>query len=83
MTCLRPYLPTSLPPCFNCLLPPPARPPTRPSSRLRRLSPRCSGKGEGLVVTPFAAGHLLGGAVWRIRTRGGEEVGYAPDVNHR
>lgn len=34
------------------------------------------------MVTPFAAGHLLGGAVWRIR-RNGEDYVYAVDCNHR
>lgn len=34
------------------------------------------------MVTPFAAGHLLGGAVWRVR-RNGEDYVYAVDYNHR
>ena len=42
----------------------------------------CSGKGVGILITPFAAGHLLGGAVWRIR-KTGEDFVYAPDYNHR
>jgi Cft2 family RNA processing exonuclease len=37
---------------------------------------------DGVRVTPFAAGHTLGGAVWRIDV-GGEEVVYAVDTNHR
>ncbi|PSC73960.1 cleavage and polyadenylation specificity factor subunit 2 [Micractinium conductrix] len=41
-----------------------------------------SGKGVGITLTPFAAGHLLGGAVWRIRW-GGEDFVYAVDYNHR
>lgn len=41
-----------------------------------------SGKGAGIMVTPFAAGHLLGGAVWRVR-RNGEDYVYAVDYNHR
>lgn len=41
-----------------------------------------SGKGAGILITPFAAGHLLGGAVWRIR-KNGEDYVYAPDYNHR
>lgn len=36
----------------------------------------------GVWVTPFAAGHMLGGAVWRVEV-GGEEVVYAVDTNHR
>eukprot|EP01018_Ginkgo_biloba_P031557 Gb_40957 [translate_table: standard] len=41
-----------------------------------------SGKGEGIVITPYAAGHLLGGTVWKI-TKDGEDVIYAVDFNHR
>lgn len=40
------------------------------------------GKGEGIVIAPHAAGHLLGGTVWRI-TKDGEDVIYAVDFNHR
>ncbi|KAI8462590.1 MAG: beta-lactamase-like protein [Monoraphidium minutum] len=36
----------------------------------------------GVVVTPYAAGHLVGGCVWRVEVAG-EEVVYAPDTNHR
>ena len=32
---------------------------------------------------PFAAGHLVGGCVWRITTPSGETVVYAPDFNNR
>ncbi|CAI9092242.1 OLC1v1027434C1 [Oldenlandia corymbosa var. corymbosa] len=41
-----------------------------------------SGKGEGIVIAPYVAGHLLGGAVWKI-TKDGEDVIYAVDFNHR
>lgn len=41
-----------------------------------------SGKGEGIVVTPHVAGHLLGGTVWKI-TKDGEDVIYAVDYNRR
>ncbi|KAJ8748317.1 hypothetical protein K2173_001736 [Erythroxylum novogranatense] len=41
-----------------------------------------SGKGEGIVVAPHVAGHLLGGTVWKI-TKDGEDVVYAVDFNHR
>ena len=51
--------------------------PTHPVS-----PPPCSGKGEGIVLTPFAAGHLLGGTVWRI-CKAGEDYVYAVDYNHR
>ncbi|XP_037491492.1 cleavage and polyadenylation specificity factor subunit 2 isoform X2 [Jatropha curcas] len=41
-----------------------------------------SGKGEGIVIAPYVAGHLLGGTVWKI-TKDGEDVVYAVDFNHR
>ncbi|KAF5190062.1 Cleavage and polyadenylation specificity factor subunit [Thalictrum thalictroides] len=41
-----------------------------------------SEKGEGIVIAPHVAGHLLGGTVWRI-TKDGEDVIYAVDFNHR
>ncbi|KAJ6425018.1 hypothetical protein OIU84_025731 [Salix udensis] len=41
-----------------------------------------SGKGEGIVIAPHVAGHLLGGTVWKI-TKDGEDVVYAVDFNHR
>jgi predicted MFS family arabinose efflux permease len=25
-----------------------------------------AGKGEGMTITPYAAGHLLGGTIWKI-----------------
>lgn len=37
----------------------------------------------GLVVTPYAAGHLLGGAVWRLRGPSGHEILTAVDWCHR
>ena len=41
-----------------------------------------AGKGQGLSVAPYAAGHLIGGAVWRI-SLDGEDIVYAVDYNHR
>ncbi|XP_078182694.1 cleavage and polyadenylation specificity factor 100 isoform X1 [Carex rostrata] len=41
-----------------------------------------SEKGEGIVIAPHVAGHLLGGTVWKI-TKDGEDVVYAVDFNHR
>ncbi|KAL7147461.1 hypothetical protein ABFS83_06G108900 [Erythranthe nasuta] len=41
-----------------------------------------SGKGEGIVIAPHAAGHLLGGTIWKV-TKDGEDVIYAVDFNHR
>ncbi|KAL4567760.1 hypothetical protein LXL04_023353 [Taraxacum kok-saghyz] len=40
------------------------------------------GKGEGIVIAPHVASHLLGGTVWKI-TKDGEDVIYAVDFNHR
>ncbi|VFQ80590.1 unnamed protein product [Cuscuta campestris] len=40
-----------------------------------------SGKGEGVVIAPHVAGHLLGGTIWKI-TKDGEDVIYAVDFNH-
>lgn len=40
------------------------------------------GKGEGIVIAPHVAGHLLGGTVWKI-TKDGEDVIYAVDFNRR
>lgn len=41
-----------------------------------------AGKGEGMTITPYAAGHLLGGTIWKI-TKDTEEILYAVDFNHR
>ncbi|BBN04094.1 cleavage and polyadenylation specificity factor subunit 2 [Marchantia polymorpha subsp. ruderalis] len=40
------------------------------------------GKGEGITITPYAAGRLLGGTVWKI-TVDTEDIIYAVDFNHR
>lgn len=40
------------------------------------------GSGGGISITPLPAGHLIGGAVWKI-VAGGEEFVYAVDFNHR
>ncbi|CAD5234858.1 unnamed protein product [Bursaphelenchus xylophilus] len=41
-------------------------------------------KGDnGLQVMPLAAGHMIGGAIWRITKMGDEEIVYAVDFNHR
>jgi hypothetical protein len=42
-----------------------------------------AGKGDGLIITPFAAGHMIGGSIWRITSAVGEDVVYAVDYNHR
>ncbi|GAB4814627.1 hypothetical protein N2152v2_001673 [Parachlorella kessleri] len=41
-----------------------------------------SGKGKGITITPLAAGHLLGGTLWRV-SRDGDDFVYAVDYNHR
>ncbi|KAK4480742.1 hypothetical protein RD792_013824 [Penstemon davidsonii] len=41
-----------------------------------------SGKGEGIVIAPHSAGHMLGGTIWKV-TKDGEDVIYAVDFNHR
>ncbi|KAL3098020.1 hypothetical protein niasHT_027565 [Heterodera trifolii] len=41
-------------------------------------------KGDnGLQITPFPAGHHIGGAIWRITKMGDEEIVYAVDFNHK
>ena len=44
---------------------------------------RFTGKGAGLAITPVAAGHMIGGAMWRILKEGEEDIVYAVDVNHK
>lgn len=38
--------------------------------------------GEGIVITPHVAGHLIGGSLWRIMKET-DEIIYAVDYNHR
>jgi cleavage and polyadenylation specificity factor subunit 2 len=42
---------------------------------------RLTGKGSGIQITPYAAGHTLGGTVWKI-SKETEEIVYAVDYNH-
>ena len=42
-----------------------------------------AGKGSGLTITPFAAGHMIGGSIWSITTAVDEQIVYAVDYNHR
>lgn len=44
---------------------------------------RLAGTGDGLTITPFAAGHMIGGSIWRITSAVGEDVVYAVNYNHR
>ena len=41
------------------------------------------GKGEGLSITPIPAGHMIGGAIWKIVKDGEEDIVYAVDYNHK
>jgi cleavage and polyadenylation specificity factor subunit 2 len=41
-----------------------------------------SGRGAGIELTPHAAGHLVGGAIWQIN-KDAEEILYAVDYNHK
>eukprot|EP00743_Colponemidia_sp_Colp-15_P004992 GILK01005378.1.p1 GENE.GILK01005378.1~~GILK01005378.1.p1 ORF type:complete len:776 (-),score=169.28 GILK01005378.1:97-2331(-) len=43
---------------------------------------RLPGKGAGITITPFAAGHMVGGAIWRIAYET-ELVYYAVSYNHK
>ncbi|GMT37670.1 hypothetical protein PFISCL1PPCAC_28967 [Pristionchus fissidentatus] len=41
-------------------------------------------KGDsGLQVVPLPAGHIIGGAIWRISKAGDDEIVYAVDYNHK
>jgi cleavage and polyadenylation specificity factor subunit 2 len=41
------------------------------------------GNGQGLTITPLPAGHMIGGAIWKISKEGEEEIVYAVDYNHK
>ena len=41
------------------------------------------GQGQGLVINPLPAGHMLGGTIWKIVKDGVEEVVYMVDYNHQ
>ncbi|CAI4229272.1 unnamed protein product [Auanema sp. JU1783] len=41
-------------------------------------------KGDnGIQFTPLPAGHMIGGAIWKISKQGDEEIVYAVDFNHK
>jgi cleavage and polyadenylation specificity factor subunit 2 len=40
-----------------------------------------AGKGKGITITAYAAGHTIGGSLWKIRKEN-EEIVYAVDFNH-
>ncbi|EDO46395.1 predicted protein [Nematostella vectensis] len=41
------------------------------------------GKGHGITITPYAAGHMIGGTMWKIVKDGEEDIIYAVDYNHK
>ncbi|KAI0315379.1 beta-lactamase-like protein [Amylostereum chailletii] len=41
-----------------------------------------AGKSQGLTITPFSAGHTLGGTIWKIRSPSAGTIVYAVDINH-
>lgn len=41
------------------------------------------GKGYGITITPLAAGHMIGGTIWKIVKIGEEDIVYATDFNHK
>eukprot|EP01102_Stenamoeba_stenopodia_P012340 TRINITY_DN3882_c0_g1_i1.p1 TRINITY_DN3882_c0_g1~~TRINITY_DN3882_c0_g1_i1.p1 ORF type:complete len:787 (-),score=164.62 TRINITY_DN3882_c0_g1_i1:39-2354(-) len=43
---------------------------------------RLQGKGEGIEITPYPAGHMLGGTIWKI-TKETDDILYAVDFNHK
>lgn len=40
------------------------------------------GKCQGLTITPFNAGHTIGGTIWKIRSPSSGTILYAVNVNH-
>ena len=56
---------------------------THPSSSLLPPHPFSLGKGHGLTITPYAAGHMVGGTMWKIVKDGEEDIIYAVDYNHK
>ncbi|XP_076039081.1 cleavage and polyadenylation specificity factor subunit 2 [Oratosquilla oratoria] len=42
-----------------------------------------TGKGLGLSIMARAAGHMIGGSIWRIIRDGEEDIVYAVDFNHK
>lgn len=46
-------------------------------------SVQLKGRGEGIIITPIPAGHMIGGTVWKINKDGEEDFVYAVDFNHK
>lgn len=41
-----------------------------------------AGKCQGITITPYSAGHTLGGTIWKIRSPSSGTIVYAVDMNH-
>ena len=41
-----------------------------------------AGKGEGISITAYTSGHMVGGSNWKI-AKESDEIIYAVDNNHR
>ncbi|KIO32800.1 hypothetical protein M407DRAFT_211516 [Tulasnella calospora MUT 4182] len=52
-------------------------------STLRYSEPiHLGGKCQGITITPYSAGHTLGGTIWKIRSPSSGTIVYAVDMNH-
>ncbi|KAG9018843.1 hypothetical protein FRB90_009130 [Tulasnella sp. 427] len=52
-------------------------------STLRYSEPiHLAGKCQGITITPYSAGHTLGGTIWKIRSPSSGTIVYAVDMNH-
>ncbi|KAL1735967.1 beta-lactamase-like protein [Schizophyllum commune] len=54
------------------------------SVNVLRYSQPChlQGKCQGITITPFNAGHTLGGTIWKIRSPSSGTILYAVNMNH-
>jgi len=41
-----------------------------------------TGKCHGITITPYAAGHTIGGTIWKIRSPSAGTLVYAVNLNH-
>jgi cleavage and polyadenylation specificity factor subunit 2 len=42
-----------------------------------------TGKSHGITIIPFAAGHTIGGTIWKIRSPSAGTIVYAINLNHQ
>lgn len=49
---------------------------------LTLLTSLFTGKCQGVTITPFNAGHTLGGTIWKIRSPSAGTIMYAVNMNH-